>query len=90
MSIDKAATFTAGLIQMRTGLTPQANLDAAVRLIEEAKGAGADYVQTPEMTNLMEVKRERLFATIMPEESDPSLAAFRDLARRLGIFVHVG
>jgi predicted amidohydrolase len=90
MSTSKASTFTAGLIQMRTGLTPQANLDAAVRLIEEAKGAGADYVQTPEMTNLMEVKRERLFATIAPEESDPSLAAFRELARRLGIFVHVG
>jgi deaminated glutathione amidase len=38
----------------------------------------------------MEVKRERLFAALAPEESDASLAAFRDLARRLGIFVHVG
>jgi predicted amidohydrolase len=84
------ATFTAGLVQMRSGLSPQANLDAAVRLIEEAKSGGADYVQTPEMTNLLEVKRERLFAAITTEENDPSLAAFRALARKLGIFLHVG
>src|SRR5262245_27158913 len=85
-----AATFTAGLVQMRSGVSPAANLDAAVRLIGEAKSAGADYVQTPEMTNILEVKRERLFAALAPEENDASLAAFRDLARRLGIFVHVG
>jgi deaminated glutathione amidase len=84
------ATFTVGLVQMRSGLLPQANLDAAVRLIEEAKKGGADYVQTPEMTNILEVKRERLFATITAEENDPSLAAFRALARKLGIFLHVG
>jgi predicted amidohydrolase len=90
MSTGKAATFTAGLVQMRSGLSPQANLDAAARLIEEAKRAGADYVLTPEMTNILEVKRERLFAAIAPEEKDVTLAAFRELARKLGIFLHVG
>jgi len=85
-----ATTFTAGLVQMRSGLSPQANLDTALRLIGEAKSAGADYVLTPEMTNILEVKRERLFAAIAPEENDASLAAFRELARKLGIFVHVG
>jgi deaminated glutathione amidase len=88
--MSKAATFTAGLVQMRSGLSPHANLDAAVRLIEEAKSAGADYVLTPEMTNILEIKRERLFAAIAPEESDATLAAFRGLARKLGIFLHVG
>src|SRR5215831_16421641 len=90
MNIAKAATFTAGLVQMRSGLSPHANLDAAVRLIEEAKSAGADYVLTPEMTNILEIKRERLFAAITPEENDATLAAFRELARKLGIFLHVG
>ena len=28
-----AATFTAALVQLRSGLNPQANLDAAVKLI---------------------------------------------------------
>jgi len=85
-----SATFTAGLVQMRSGLSPQANLDAALKLIAEAKSGGADYVLTPEMTNILEVKRERLFAAIAPEETDASLAAFRELARKLGIFLHIG
>jgi predicted amidohydrolase len=38
----------------------------------------------------MELKRERLFAAIVAEEADPSLAAFRELARKLGIYLHVG
>jgi predicted amidohydrolase len=90
MSTPPAAAFTAGLIQMRSGVSPPANLDAAVKLIRQAREAGADYVQTPEMTNIMEVKRERLFAALSPEESDPCLVAFRELARKLGIVVHVG
>ncbi len=85
-----AGTFKAAMIQMRSGMSPGANVDAAVRMIGEAKSAGADYVQTPEMTNIMEVGRERLFATIVEEEQDTSLATFRDLARKLNIYVHVG
>jgi predicted amidohydrolase len=87
---DKTSTFTAGLIQMRSGVTPQANLDAAVKLIGEAKDAGADYVQTPEMTNIMELKHDRLFAAIVPEESDICLSTFRELARALAIHLHIG
>ena len=83
-------TFKAAMIQMRSGLAPAANLDAAARMIGEAKSAGADYVQTPEMTNIMELKRERLFATIVAEEADTSLATLRELARKLAIYVHVG
>ena len=84
------ATFKAAMIQMQSGLTPAANVDAAVKLIGEAKSGGADYVQTPEMTNIMEVSRERLFAAVVDEESDAGLAMFRELARALGIFVHAG
>jgi predicted amidohydrolase len=84
------AKLSVGLVQMRSGLTPQANCDAAIALIREAKASGADYVQTPEMTNIMEVKRERLFATIVAEEADPTLAAMRELAQSLGIYVHIG
>jgi predicted amidohydrolase len=84
------STFRVGLIQMRSGRTPQANLDAAAKLIGEAKSGGADYVQTPEMTNIMEISRDRLFATIVEEENDLGLAMFRELARKLAIHVHIG
>src|SRR6266550_361806 len=62
--------FRVGLIQMRTGRTPQANTDVAVKLIGEANAGGADYVLTPEVTNIME--------------------SSRDLARTLGIYLHIG
>jgi predicted amidohydrolase len=84
------ATFKAAMIQMRAGLSPAANLDDAARMIGDAKAAGADYAQTPEMTNLLAANREQLFATIVEEERDASLAAYRELARKLGMFIHVG
>jgi len=85
-----AGIFKAAMIQMRSGLTPGANIDDAVRLIGEAKTAGADYVLTPEMTNILAAKREQLFAVAVEEEVDASLATFRELARKLAIYVHVG
>jgi deaminated glutathione amidase len=86
----EGAAFRVGLVQMRSARSPAQNRDVAVGLIEQAKRDGADYVQTPEMTNIMEVKRDNLFAAIVDEEQDATLAAFRDLARRLAIWVHVG
>src|SRR3954466_15898501 len=84
------STFRIGLVQMRAGRTPSANLEAVTKLIGEAKNGGADYVQTPEMTNIMEVSREKLFSTITPEDVDISLAALRELARKLSLYIHVG
>jgi predicted amidohydrolase len=51
---------------------------------------GADYVQTPEMTTLLVRSREELVAGITGEAKSPALAAFRDLARRHNIWLHVG
>lgn len=90
LATGKSATFRAGLIQMRSGRSPKANLDTAVKLIGEAHRQGANYVLTPEMTNIMELSREKLFAAIVTEEKDVCLAAFRELARKHSIHVHVG
>ena len=89
-AMDKTSKFRVGLVQMRSGRTPQSNLDATIKLIGEAKSSGADYVLTPEMTNIMEVGREKLMAAIVAEENDISLATFRELARKLAIHLHVG
>lgn len=85
-----AGTFKAAMIQMRSGLTPAGNIDAAARMIGEAKSAGAEYVLTPEMTNILAAKREQLFAAVVEEDLDTSLAALRELARKHGIYVHIG
>jgi predicted amidohydrolase len=90
MSSGGNATFNAALIQLRTGGEPAANLANTVRLVEEAKKHGADYVQTPEMTNILETKRDRFFASIVEEERDPTLVALRERARKLALYLHIG
>ncbi len=85
-----ASTFKVALIQMRSGLDPEANLAAVLAGVDEAKRGGADYVQTPEMTNVLENKRERLFTKIFDEEHDPTLATLREVARKLSIYIHLG
>jgi deaminated glutathione amidase len=90
MSATPVSAFKVGLAQMRAGIDPDINLASALSAIEQAARAGAAYVLTPEMTNIMESKRERLFATITDEESDSTLAALREAARKYGIYVHIG
>jgi deaminated glutathione amidase len=84
------STFKVALIAMRSGRDPRANLDAVLEAVGEAKSAGADYVQTPEMTNIMEVRRDRLFASLFADEHDPTLAAMCEVARKLAITIHLG
>jgi predicted amidohydrolase len=90
MSTANVSTFKVALIQMRSGLEPEANLAAVLAGIDEAKRGGADYVQTPEMTNVLENNRERLFTKIFDEEHDPTLATLREVARKLSIYIHLG
>ena len=90
MSAAERLGFNAAMIQMRSGLDPAANLAAALKLIHEAKAAGADYVLTPEMTNILAAKREQLFAKIVAEEQDTTLTTLRDVARKLAIYIHIG
>ena len=90
MSAADRLSFNAAMIQMRSGLDPTANLAAALKSINEAKEAGADYVLTPEMTNILAAKREQLFAKIVTEERDATLTTLREVARKLAIYIHIG
>ncbi len=82
--------FNAAMVQMRTGLLPEHSLVQGTALIREAAAAGADYVQTPEVSNMMQLNRTELFKHLVPEESDASLKAYRALAAELNIHLHVG
>src|SRR5579872_1245085 len=90
MTAAASSTFKVGLVQMRSGLDPERNLANALALVEEAARAGAHYVLTPEMTNILALKREQLFAAITDEERDGALAAMREAARKLSIYLHIG
>lgn len=84
------ARFKAAAIQMRSGTEPGANIETLRRLVEEAADAGATYVQTPEMTGMIQKDRARLFEQLKPEAEDDVVAAAADLAKRHGVHLHIG
>ena len=83
-------TFRAGLVQMCSGRDVDKNVADASALIVEAARQGAQYVQTPEVTTLIETDRARLFAAVRPEDGNTAVARFSALARELGIWLHIG
>ena len=83
-------TFKAAAIQMCSGVDPASNADTMVRLVREAAGQGATYVQTPEMTGALQRDRAAMKAALRDESSDLIVAAASKLAAELGIFLHVG
>ena len=90
LAVQQMSGFRVGLVQLCTGRNVERNLVEASRLIREAAAGGASYVQTPEVTTLMELDRARLFAESRPEEGNAAIAHFQALARELGIWLHIG
>ncbi len=83
-------TFRAGLVQMRSGRDQAQNIAQAVTLIREAAARGAQYVQTPENTALMEPDADKLLAALRSEPETEALIEFCRLADELDIWLHVG
>ena len=79
-----------GLVQMCSGLETAANIAEASRLVRRAAGDGAEFVATPEMTNVIEPRRAVLWEKVREEAEDPSVAALSALAHELGIWLSVG
>ncbi|HEY4193462.1 MAG TPA: carbon-nitrogen hydrolase family protein [Mesorhizobium sp.] len=82
--------FKVAAVQMRSGTDPQRNVVEMERLVREAAGQGATYVQTPEMTGAMVRAANTRKAIFAVEANDKVVAAARRLAGELGIFLHIG
>src|SRR5207248_5958170 len=78
------------MVQMRSCLLPGPRLDQGPTLIRQAASRGADYVLTPEVSNMMQLNRKALFEHLASEQDDVSLKAYRALAAELKIHLHVG
>ena len=62
-------SFTAALVQMRSGRSIADNVASIDRLVREAVRAGAQYVQTPENSTIMDEDKARLKASVEPTAS---------------------
>ncbi len=83
-------SFKAACIQLNSGTSVTDNVTVATQLIREAAALGAHYIQTPEMTTIVQQKRSALEAAIAPEVNNPAVSAFAALADELKIWLHIG
>jgi deaminated glutathione amidase len=77
-------------IQMRSGLTPEANLPLLEHDVRKAAAEGATYIQTPEMTGAMQRDKAALFAILRKQDDDLIVAAAARLAAELRVTLHIG
>ena len=79
-----------GLIQMRSTPSISENIEVMDKFVREAASKGASYVQTPEMTGILQKRRAGLFSEICNQEQDRLVRRSMSLASELGIWLHVG
>ena len=82
--------FVAAVVQMNSGTDVMKNVVSMETLVRDAKQQGANYVQTPEMTGLVQQDRDAFFQAVRDEESDLVVQAGSVLSKELGITLHIG
>jgi predicted amidohydrolase len=84
------AAFKLACVQITAIDDLQANIAATSQFIRAARGAGADLIATPENTGLMAAKSEITLAKAQVEAEHEALAAYRQLAAELGVWLLIG
>ena len=78
------------LVQLTSSNNPFDNLKKVEGFIREASAGGAQFVLTPETTNIISSSRKQHAQVLHTEEDDPTLARLRDVAAELGIWLLIG
>ncbi|WP_343080371.1 carbon-nitrogen hydrolase family protein [Ostreiculturibacter nitratireducens] len=80
----------AGLLQLSVTDDPEENLKVTRALVREAVSGGAGFVLTPEVTNCLSTSRTHQEEVLRLEEDDATLAALREDAEDLGVWLLIG
>lgn len=78
------------LLQMTSGIDPEANFSAIAEAARAAAGQGAAMLFTPEMSLLLDRDRARGAAHILPQDQSPHVPRLADLARETGLTIALG
>ena len=79
-----------GLVQMTSGVDPDANADAIIDALEAARADGADMLFSPEMALLLDRDRERSAPHVVAEADNAGVQRLRDAAARTGLWLALG
>jgi len=83
-------SLRAALLQLRTPDTHEAALAQAEPLVREAAAQGARFILTPEGTNILQRRRDRLFEQLRTQDDDTVVQGLRTLARELDVWILIG
>jgi predicted amidohydrolase len=78
------------LVQLRTPASQAAALAHAAPLVRQAAAEGAQFIATPEATNILERDRAKLFAALAPADADPCVRGLIALAAELKVWLLIG
>lgn len=78
------------LLQLSASDDPGENLAVMTRMLRQAASEGAGFALTPEVSNCVSLSRAHQRQVLYPEAEDPTLAALRDVAAELGLWLAIG
>jgi deaminated glutathione amidase len=78
------------LLQLTVTDDPGENLPITVTMIRQAVAEGAEFILTPECTNMLSSSRAHLNDTLHHEGTDPTLSVLRDQAAHAGVWLLAG
>lgn len=88
--MSQSAPLRVGLIQTRTPASHAAALAHVAPLVREAAAQGAEFILTPEGTNVLQKDRAKLLPALQSLEDDIVVRGLRDLAAELGVWIDIG
>lgn len=90
LSHDMTSPLRTACIQLVTSKDRDKNLTSACGLIEKAAKEGAQFIATPEMTGVMDIKAEKSQRLAYSEQDDPQLKEFQRIAADKQIWLLIG
>ncbi|MFK7902372.1 MAG: carbon-nitrogen hydrolase family protein [Nitratireductor sp.] len=82
--------LSVALIQMRSCANENENFLALEQLVRDSAKQGAYYIQTPEMTGIVEKNPRKLLNAIGAQQNNAFFNKCSNLAKELGVWLHIG
>ena len=86
----EGAQIRVACVQTCSGRSVDQNITKISKQITQAAKSGAQFVLTPEVTNLMEENNKALRASVGRQGDDKAVLAFAALAKKLDIYLLIG
>ena len=82
--------FKVACIQLNTKQSISKNLSHAVNYIKKACDKGAEFILTPEITNIVSLNKKHLLQSTFQENKDPFLNEIKSLAKKESVWILIG